>query len=52
MLVKLLLLFKTNSKEVEKMSTEKKNIWTVIINTVLTLITGLASAFGVTGLIG
>ena len=50
MLVKLLLLFKTNPNE--KMSTEKKNIWTVIINTVLTLITGLASAFGVTGLIG
>ncbi len=28
------------------MSVEKKNIWTVIVNTILTLITGIASVFG------
>ena len=28
------------------MGIEKKNLWTVIINTILTLITGLSSALG------
>ncbi len=28
------------------MSVQKKNIWTVVVNTILTLITGIASVFG------
>ena len=43
MLLKLLLMLNTDSK---KMSTEKKNIWTVIVNTILTLISGIASVYG------
>lgn len=39
-------MFKTESK----MSVEKKNIWTVVINTILTLISGLASVYGLGGL--
>lgn len=44
MLFKLFLLFNTENK----MSVEKKNVWTVVINTILTLISGLASLYGVT----
>lgn len=33
------------------MSVDKKNIWTVIVNTILTLISGIASVYGL-GVIG
>lgn len=46
MWLKLFLMFNSESKS---MSTEKKNIWTVIINTILTLISGIASAYGLGG---
>ena len=44
-IIKLLFLLTINSN-FKKMSVEKKNIWTVIVNTILTLITGIASVFG------
>ena len=43
MLIKLLIYLQINSK---RMTTEKKNKWTVIINTVLTIISAVASALG------
>lgn len=43
MLIKFLMYLQINSKS---MTTEKKNKWTVIINTVLTIISAVASALG------
>lgn len=45
MLLKLFLMLSTE----RKMSIEKKNIWTVVVNTILTLISGLASVYGLGG---
>ena len=41
-----LLILLTIRLKFTKMTTEKKNIWTVIVNTILTLISGIASALG------
>ena len=41
-----LLVYLTINLKFSKMTTEKKNIWTVIVNTILTLISGIASALG------
>lgn len=41
-----LLVYLTIHSNFKKMSVQKKNIWTVVVNTILTLITGIASVFG------
>jgi len=49
-IIKLLILLTINLN-LKKMSVDKKNIWTVIVNTILTLISGIASVYGL-GVIG
>lgn len=49
-IIKLLILLTIN-QNLKKMSVDKKNIWTVIVNTILTLISGIASVYGL-GVIG
>ena len=44
-IIKLLILLTINSN-FKKMNVDNKNIWTGIVNTILTLITGIASVFG------
>ena len=46
-----LLILLTINQNLKKMSVDKKNIWTVIVNTILTLISGIASVYGL-GVIG
>ena len=46
-----LLILLTINLNLKKMSVDKKNIWTVIVNTILTLISGIASVYGL-GVIG
>ena len=49
-IIKLLILLTIN-QNLKKMNVDKKNIWTVIVNTILTLISGIASVYGL-GVIG
>jgi hypothetical protein len=49
-IIKLLILLTIN-QNLKKMTVDKKNIWTVIVNTILTLISGIASVYGL-GVIG
>ena len=46
-----LLILLTINLNLKKMTVDKKNIWTVIVNTILTLISGIASVYGL-GVIG
>jgi hypothetical protein len=46
-----LLILLTINQNLKKMTVDKKNIWTVIVNTILTLISGIASVYGL-GVIG
>jgi hypothetical protein len=41
-----ILIYLTFNLKFKEMTVEKKNIWTVVVNTILTLITGIASVFG------
>ena len=45
------LILLTINQNLKKMTVDKKNIWTVIVNTILTLISGIASVYGL-GVIG
>jgi hypothetical protein len=49
-IIRLLILLNIN-QNLKKMTVDKKNIWTGIVNTILTLISGIASVYGL-GVIG